>query len=116
MKGWILIALVAGGVYYLATKTDKLDEPIAQTEVMLKKIEHKLDAMTGTQIIRIDKKKSQLLASIGDRLSSAELSELDNVLSTPDDFTEFKTQYCDGNVLSHPVFSRDNLQFICDNL
>lgn len=116
MKGWILIAIVAGGVYYLATRTDKLDEPIAQTEVILKKIERKLDAMTGTQIIRIDKKKAHLLTSIGDRLSNAELGELDKVLSTPDGFSEFKDQYCQGNVVSHPVFSRDNLQFICDNL
>lgn len=116
MKGWILIAIVAGGVYYLATRTDKLDEPIAQTEVILKKIERKLDAMTGTQIIRINKKKAHLLTTIDDRLSNAELSELNNVLSTPDSFTEFKDQYCHGNEFSHPVFSRDNLQFICDNL
>ncbi|MCH1921645.1 hypothetical protein L9G15_19750 [Shewanella sp. A3A] len=116
MKGWILIAVAAAVLYYLATKTDKLDEPIAQTEAILKKIEHKLDVMTGTQLIRIDKKKSQLLASIGDRLSSVELHELDKLLSTPDGFNDFKQQYCQGNVISHPVFSRDNLQFICDNL
>ncbi|WP_417762902.1 hypothetical protein [Shewanella sp.] len=116
MKGWILIAIAAAALYYFATRTDKLDEPIAQTEAVLKKIERKLDAMTGTQIIRIDKKKSQLLANIDDRLSGVELHETDSILSTPDAFNDFKQQYCQGNVLSHPVFSRDNLQFICDNL
>ncbi|QSX33647.1 hypothetical protein JYB87_18390 [Shewanella avicenniae] len=116
MKGWILIAIAAGVIYYLATRTDKLDEPIAQTEAMLNKIERKLDAMTGTQIIRIDKKKAQLKASIGERLSGTELTELDSILSSADSFSEFKDEYCQANVSSHPVFSRDNLQFICDNL
>ncbi|KFZ36125.1 hypothetical protein HR45_17815 [Shewanella mangrovi] len=116
MKGWLLIAVVVGVIYYLATRTDKLDEPIAHTEAMLNKIERKLDAMTGTQIIRIDKKKAQLRASIGERLSDAELQELDKVLSSPDSFHDFKDEYCQANVLSHPVFSRDNLEFICDNL
>ena len=41
MKGWIILALLAGALYYLYTETDKLDAPIAQTEAMVKKIENK---------------------------------------------------------------------------
>ena len=109
------MAVLAAVIYYLATKTDKLDQPIAQTEALLNKIERKLDAMTGTQIIRIDQKRAKLRSSLAERLSDPELQELNRVLQTPDTFADFKDQYCQGNVVSHPVFSKDNLLFICDN-
>ncbi|MCL1076372.1 hypothetical protein [Shewanella dokdonensis] len=115
MRGWIILAVLAAVIYYLATKTDKLDQPIAKTEALLNKIEHKLDTMTGTQIIRIDQKRTKLRASLAERLSDAELQELNRVLESPDAFTDFKDKYCKGNVVSHPLFSKDNLQFICDN-
>ena len=116
MKGWIILAILAGVLYYLVTQTDKLDEPIAQTEALVKKIERKLDAMTSTQIIRLDQKKARLKADIAERLSASELQELDNILTTPDTLMDFKDEYCRGNVISHPVFNKDNLLFICDNL
>lgn len=37
MKGWLILALLAGALYYLYTETDKLDAPIAKTEAMVKK-------------------------------------------------------------------------------
>ena len=115
MRGWIILAVLAAVIYYLATKTDKLDQPIAETEALLNKIERKLDAMTGTQIIRIDQKRAKLRSSLAERLSDPELQELNRVLQTPDTFADFKDHYCKGNVVSHPVFSKDNLFFICDN-
>ncbi|MDF0536049.1 hypothetical protein KDN34_17240 [Shewanella yunxiaonensis] len=115
MRGWIILAVLAAIVYYLATKTDKLDEPIAKSEALLNKIERKLDAMTGTQIIRIDQKRAKLRSTLGERLSNAELQELNKVLESPDTFSDFKDEYCRSDVMSHPVFSKDNLQFICDN-
>ncbi|MFQ6372492.1 hypothetical protein [Shewanella sp. YIC-542] len=115
MRGWIILAGVGGLIYYLATQTHTLDEPIATTEVLLNKIEQRLDAMTGTQIIRMEKKHAQLKAALSERLSNAELQELNHVLESQYTVADFKAEYCRGNVLTHPVFSKDNLQFICDN-
>lgn len=116
MRGWIIIAALAGGLYYLYTETDKLDEPIAETQAVLKKIERKLDSLTGTQIIRVDGRLQKLKSEIGERLSAAELDEFDAVLTDKNSVLDFKAEYCSGNKNSHPVFDRENLQFICDNL
>ncbi|WP_372870759.1 hypothetical protein [Shewanella sp.] len=116
MRGWIILAVIAGGLYYLYTETDKLDEPIAETQAVLKKIERKLDSLTGTKIIRVDGQLQNLKAEIGKRLSSAELSEFDTVLTDKNSLSDFKAQYCGSASATHPVFGKENLQFICDNL
>lgn len=116
MRGWIILAALAGGLYYLYTETDKLDEPIAETQAVLKKIERKLDSLTGTQIIRVDGRLQKLKAEMGERLSSAELSEFDAVLTDKNSVIDFKTEYCGSANATHPVFDKENLQFICDNL
>ncbi|ABM01837.1 conserved hypothetical protein [Shewanella amazonensis SB2B] len=116
MRGWIILALIAGGLYYLYTETDKLDEPIAETQMVLKKIERKLDSLTGTQIIRVDGRLQKLKAEIGQRLTAAELSEFDAVLTDKNSVMDFKESYCEKSGVSHPVFDKENLLFICDNL
>ncbi|MGL4937069.1 hypothetical protein [Shewanella sp.] len=116
MKGWIILALLAGALYYLYTKTDKLDAPIAAAQDIVHKIQHKLDSMTGTQIIKIDKKVAQARQDILERLSSTELAEFNKIPLTTDAIADFKEQYCGPNATKHPVFSRDNLLYICDNL
>ena len=117
MKGWIILALLAGALYYLYTETDKLDKPIASAEELMNKIERKLDSMTGTSIIKVDRKKTASLKSaIAERLSTPELAELNQVLTSSETLVEFKAEYCISPAYSHPVFSKDNLQFICDHL
>ncbi|MGL5358450.1 MAG: hypothetical protein ACRDBI_01860 [Shewanella sp.] len=116
MKGWIILALLAGALYYLYTETDKLDAPIAKVENLATKVEHKLDSMTGTQIIKIDKKLAQARQDILERLSSTELTEFNKIPLTADAIADFKAEYCGTNATKHPVFSRDNLLYICDNL
>lgn len=116
MKGWIILALLAGALYYLYTETDKLDAPIEGAEALLSKIERKLDAMTGTKIIKLDRKVAALKSEIAERLSTAELEELDQVLSSVDTLEDFKTNHCYSLSTSGTPFSKENLEFICDKL
>ncbi|BAJ04284.1 hypothetical protein [Shewanella violacea] len=116
MRGWIILGLGVGVLYYLATETNKLDEPMAQTDALLLKIERKLDAMRGTKIIKVDNKASQLKKEISQRMSSGELSALDGILESEYSVQDFKDEYCSGAAPRHESFSRDNLQYICDKL
>ncbi|QSX37253.1 hypothetical protein [Shewanella sedimentimangrovi] len=116
MKGWIILALVAGGLYYLYTETDKLDEPIAQTEEILKKIERKLDAMTSTRVIRVDRNIAKLKSELADRFTPSELSEFNSVLFNEDSLKDFKEEYCGSSNATHPIFSSENLLYLCDHL
>ncbi|MCP3129190.1 hypothetical protein [Shewanella sp. KJ2020] len=116
MKGWIILALLCGALYYLYTETDKLDAPIAKTEEVIKKVENKLDSMTGTNIIKIDQKLAKARKDILERLSAPELEEFNKLPLTPDAIADFKETYCGAKSPEHPVFSRDNRLYICDNL
>ncbi len=116
MKGWILIAIVAGIIYYLATETNKLDKPIADADKLLTDVERKLDSMTGTQIIKADNKIKQIKAQIADRLSSHELDEFNRIFKSANDIEDFKSDFCSSANAKHNVFSRDNLAYICDSL
>ncbi len=116
MKGWILLALLCGALYYLYTETDKLDTPIAKTEEIVQKVEDKVSSMTGTQLIKIDKKLAQSRKEILERLSAPELEAFNKIPLTEDGITDFKASYCGTKAPEHPVLSKDNLLFICDNL
>lgn len=116
MKGWIIIGLLAGAVYYFATETDKLDEPIAQTEAVIKKISRKLDSMTGTTIIKVDNTLRDLKAQLAERLNSQEVQELETVLTDTESAEDFRDQFCDAPDNKHIVFSKENLRAICDAL
>ncbi|QDE33084.1 MULTISPECIES: hypothetical protein [Shewanella] len=115
MRGWIILAIIAGGIYYFATETDKLDKPINDIKSMFNKADRKLDSMTGTKIIRVDKHIPQIKTEIYDRLSTIEIRELDGVFTSNEAISEFKNQYCHSSA-RHPVFTKDNLQFICDKI
>ncbi|MGX9459695.1 hypothetical protein ACWXWU_00450 [Shewanella sp. A14] len=115
MRGWVTLAIIAGVVYYFATETNKLDKPIDEIRGIYTKAEKKLESMTGTKIIRADKHLSQLKAEIYDRLSTIEIRELDGIFSSNEAITEFEGHYCQSSA-HHPVFSKDNLQFICDKI
>jgi Na+/phosphate symporter len=116
MKGWITLLILAGILYYLLTETTQLDKPISQAEELVIKIHRKLDAMTGTKIIKMDKKVANLKADIAARLSTRELEELNQIVTSPENLEEFKDKYCNLRTISHPVFNKDNLEFICDKL
>ena len=116
MRGWIILGAGIGLLYYLATETDKLDEPIAQTDALLKRIERKLDSMTGTQIIRVDKNIAMFKTQIAERLTRQELAALDDILESRDTVIEFKEKYCDNSNNRFDKLSKDNQQFICDKL
>lgn len=116
MRGWIILGLGVGLLYYVATETNKLDEPIAQSEALLQKIERKIQAMTGTTIIKANNRVSKLKQEIAERLSPSELSALDEILDSEDSLGEFKTEYCAGSSLKHKSLSQENIDFICDKL
>ncbi len=115
MRGWILIALIGGGIYYFATETDKLDKPIAEIQSVINGAETKLDSMTGTKITRKENNVPKIPSSVIERLTSSELSELQSSFTTHESLAEFKDDYC-GFGLSNPVISKENLQFICDKI
>lgn len=115
MRGWIGLAIIAGVIYYFATETDKLDKPINDIKSMFSKADQKLDSMTGTKIIKIDNQKQQVKAEIYERLSTIEIRELDGIYVNNESIAEFIDQYCHSSA-RHPVFSKENLQFICDKI
>ncbi|MGL5046898.1 MAG: hypothetical protein ACRC6S_04905 [Shewanella sp.] len=116
MKGWIILALLAGVLYYLYTETDKLDVPIAKTEAMVKKIENKVDSMTGTKIIKVDPKLAKKRTEIIERLSTIEIDTFNQISMTSESITDFKTDYCGTMAPQHPVLSKDNQLYLCDHL
>tara|TARA_R110000868_G_scaffold117434_2_gene311919 strand:+ start:651 stop:998 length:348 start_codon:yes stop_codon:yes gene_type:complete len=115
MRGWIGLAIITGVIYYFATETDKLDKPINDIKTMFTKADKKLDSMTGTKIIKIDKHIPQVKEEIYKRLSTIEIRELDGVFTSNEAISEFKIEYCHSSA-RHPVFSTENLQFICDKI
>ncbi|MFB2760847.1 hypothetical protein ACE012_15245 [Shewanella xiamenensis] len=116
MKGWIILALLSGALYYLYTETDKLDAPIAKTEEVIQKIENKVSSAMGTQIIKIDQNLTKARKEILARLSAPEVEEFNKIPLTEEGIADFKESYCGTKATEHPIFSRDNLLFICDNL
>ncbi|MCE9680589.1 hypothetical protein LZP69_15665 [Shewanella sp. AS1] len=116
MKGWIILGLGIGLIYYLVTETNKLDEPIDKTSAILKKIERKLDSMTGTRIIKVDHPISHLKKEIADRLSRAELLALDGILETKESVAEFRDEYCSSPQRRFTELTKENQTFICDKI
>lgn len=116
MKGWILIGLVAGVIYYFATETDKLDKPISDANGIITNLGRKLDSMTGTKIIKVDNRIKQLKAQISERLSSSEQKELDYIFNSQNNIEDFKSDFCSSSNPTHPVLSKENLAYICDSL
>lgn len=116
MRGWIGLAIIGAIIYYFATETNKLDEPIEYVQTMFTTADKKISSMTGTTIQRVDHKIPIIKEKIYERLSTIEIRELDGVFTDSDSIAEFKEAYCSSSKESHPVFSRDNLQFICDQI
>lgn len=117
MRGWIGLAIIGGIIYYFATETDKLDEPIEYVQSFFSAADKKLSSMTGTKIQRIDKQAPlQIKEKLYERLSTIEIRELDGTFTSNEAIADFKQEYCQGSKITHPVFSKDNLQFICDKI
>ena len=116
MKGWILLALIGGVLYYLYTETDTLDEPVAEVQAIYQQAEDKLDSMTGTQLKRIDHKVDLLKTDIADRLSAAEQQALQAITQSQARLDEFKQDYCGNGADKHSSFSKENQTYICDKL
>jgi len=116
MRGWILLALLIITVYFFATETNELDKPIAQTHALLKGIQDKIHAMTGTKIIRVENNTVRLKNEITRRLSDTEFKALDKIFKSPATIQTFKRDYCGTSTTKHEIFSRDNLYLICDKL
>ncbi|GIU02747.1 hypothetical protein [Shewanella algidipiscicola] len=116
MRGWIILGAGAGLLYYLATETNKLDEPMAQADALMQKAERKLDSMTGTKIIKVDNHLSQLKAEIANRLNKAEQAALEDIFESEQSVMAYKQQYCGDNASRFTILSRDNQLFICDKL
>ena len=115
MRGWILIALIGGVIYYFATETDKLDKPIADVTSVINSAEKQFDSMTGTKIIKKGDSVPTIPSGVIERLTNQERLELQSAFSDNESAIEFKEDYC-GFGLAHPVISKENLQFICDKI
>lgn len=116
MKGWIILGIAVGTVYYFATETDKLDKPIAQAESALKTVERKVESMTGTTIIKVDKRVENLKAELASRLSTKEITALDELLTDTHSIEDFKEDFCENIETSTGLFTKENLRYICDSL
>ncbi|MCL1095630.1 hypothetical protein [Shewanella kaireitica] len=116
MKGWILLALIGGILYYLYTETDTLDEPVAEVQAIYQQAEDKLDSMTGTQLQRIDAKVDLLKTDIADRLSATEKQALNVITQSQAKLDDFKQHYCGNGADKHSNFSKENQTYICDKL
>ncbi|GIU48941.1 hypothetical protein TUM4438_31450 [Shewanella sairae] len=116
MKGWIILAIIGGILYYLYTETDTLDEPIAEVEGIFQQAENKLDSMTGTQIQRVDHTLDILKSDIADRLSATENQALQAISQSKQTLSEFKQDFCGSHAQKHSVFSKENQTYICDQL
>ncbi|ABZ78812.1 conserved hypothetical protein [Shewanella halifaxensis HAW-EB4] len=116
MKGWIILAIIGGIIYYLYTQTDTLDEPIAEVQDIYQQAEDKLDSMTGTQIQRIDDKVDLLKTDIADRLSATEQQALHLITQSQAQLDQFKDDFCGSGANKHSAFSKDNQTYICDKL
>ncbi|MCL1067984.1 hypothetical protein L2735_14410 [Shewanella olleyana] len=115
MRGWILIALIGGVIYYFATETDKLDEPIAEIQSVLNSADEKVTSMTGTKIIRKSDKVISMPSGVIERLSSKEALEFKSIFTDNATVAAFDDEYC-GFGAKHPVFGKENLQLICDKI
>ncbi|MCK8046887.1 hypothetical protein MSG37_18520 [Shewanella sp. 1CM18E] len=116
MKGWIILAIIGGILYYLYTETNTLDEPIAEVEAIFQQAEDKVDSMTGTQIQRIDDTVELLKTDIVDRLSSAEAKALEAISQSKATLNAYKEDFCGSRAPKHPAFSKENQTYICDQL
>ncbi|GGI88978.1 hypothetical protein GCM10007978_28330 [Shewanella hanedai] len=116
MRGWIVLGLGVGLLYYTATETNKLDETIAQSESMLHKVQSKIQDMTGTTAIKTNDRLPILTQEIAERLSPSELSALNDILDSPDSLEEFKASYCSSSTPEHKSLSQENIYFICDKI
>ncbi|MGS0677296.1 hypothetical protein [Shewanella sp. 0m-4] len=116
MKGWIILAIIGGILYYLYTETDTLDEPIAEIEGIFQQAEDKLDSMTGTQIQRVDNTLDLLKTDIADRLSATEQQALTVITQSQAKLNEFKADFCGSGANKHSAFSKENQTYICDKL
>lgn len=116
MKGWILIALIGGILYYLYTETDTLDEPVAEVQAIYQQAEDKLDSMTGTQMKRIDAKVDLLTTDIVERLSVTEQQALTLISQSQAKLDDYKERYCGNGAERHSSFSKENQTYLCDKL
>ncbi|ABV89534.1 hypothetical protein [Shewanella pealeana] len=116
MKGWIILAIIGGILYYLYTQTDTLDEPISEVQGIYQQAEDKLDSMTGTQIQRIDDRVDLLKTDIADRLSTTEQQALKVITESQAKLNDFKGEFCGSGASSHSAFSKENQTYICDKL
>jgi len=116
MKGWILIALIGGILYYLYTETDTLDEPVAEVQAIYQQAEDKLDSMTGTQMKRIDDKVNLLTTDITERLSVTEQQALELISQSQVKLDDYKERYCGNGADRHSSFSKENQTYLCDKL
>ncbi|WOT05221.1 hypothetical protein [Shewanella youngdeokensis] len=116
MKGWVLLVLIAGGIYYLYTETDTLDDPYADMQAIYEESQTKLQGMTGTQLKHIDDKVDIITTDIAERLSSTEQKALGLITQSQDKLEEYKEQFCGGGAEQHHSFSKENQMFICDHL
>jgi hypothetical protein len=116
MKGWILIALIGGILYYLYTETDTLDEPVAEVQAIYQQAEDKLDSMTGTQMKRIDANVNLLTTDITERLSVTEQQALKLISQSQVKLDDYKERYCGNGAKRHSSFSKENQTYLCDKL
>ncbi|MBV7317504.1 hypothetical protein [Shewanella sp. NIFS-20-20] len=116
MKGWIIIGSVCAVLYYTATTTSLLDEPIHAGQSLLNSWHSQIKSLTGTKITKVDQQYASLKQELATRLSKSEMHTLSDILKSPEAMADFSQQYCQSSNAKHPMINKDNLRFVCDHL
>ncbi|MGI2261359.1 hypothetical protein [Shewanella sp. GXUN23E] len=116
MKGWLILGILAGGIYYLYNNTDIFNEQKTEAQTQYQAFENKVKNMTSTQITRVDNQLGDIRANFRKRMNKAEQAELELITSSRETISDFKDNFCTESVPSHPVFSRENTRALCDLL
>ena len=116
MKGWLILGLLIGGAYYLYNNTDFFDEQKAEAQTQYNQLQSKVKSMTGTQVIKSNDWIGGIKNQFKDRMSKSEFEELELIISGRETISDFKDNFCEDSVPTHPVFSRENTRLLCDTL
>ncbi|MCF1432148.1 MAG: hypothetical protein LPH21_01855 [Shewanella sp.] len=116
MKGWLMLGLIAAGIYYLYNNTSILDEQKTEGQKQFQAMEQKVKTIASTQITRVDNQLDDIRANFRKRMNEAELAELELITSSRKTISDFKDNFCTASVPVHPVFSTENTRALCDLL
>ncbi|BDM66180.1 hypothetical protein NFHSH190041_36320 [Shewanella sp. NFH-SH190041] len=116
MRQLITLGLLLAAGYYLYLETDLLTASSDKAAQLQTEIRQTVAAFTGTDIIRTHTKPMPDKHRFTVRMSKPEQTELDIIFTSPETLNNFVDTICQSANPTHPVFSRDNTRYLCDQL